>query len=96
MKEEYGYDHLLDIYPYPTLIQLKDCLGGIYHCVTVVGKWIFDSTFPLTLPLTKEKIDYFCINDNEKNRMNGYKGVLKEFRISQKRRIKVSFRSENV
>ena len=40
-KEEYGYYPLLDISPFPTSIQLKYFLGGIHHCVTVVGKWIF-------------------------------------------------------
>ena len=54
-KEEDGYDPFIDISPFPTLIQLKDFLGGVYHCVTVVGKWIFESNFPSALPLPKEK-----------------------------------------
>ena len=33
-EEKYGYDPLLDIYPFPTLIQLKYFIGGIEHCVT--------------------------------------------------------------
>ena len=40
LKEEDGYYPLLEIYQYPTFIQLKDYLYGIHHCVTVVGKWI--------------------------------------------------------
>ena len=63
MKEEDGYDPLIDISPYPTLIQLI-FLGGIHHCVTVVGEWIFESNFPFALPLTKYSLDYFCVNDN--------------------------------
>ena len=39
-KEQYGYDKLLDIYPFPTLILLTEFLDGIQDCVTVVGKWI--------------------------------------------------------
>ena len=54
LKEEYGHDTLLDIYIYPTLIQLKYYLDGFQHCVTVVGKCIFDSNFIFTLLLTKD------------------------------------------
>ena len=66
LKEEYGYDPLLGISSYPTLMQLKDFIGWIHHCVTVVGKWIFDSNLPFVLPLTNENLEYFCINDNKK------------------------------
>ena len=38
LKEEYGYDPLLEIYTYPTLIQLKYFPCIIHHCVTVFGK----------------------------------------------------------
>ena len=44
-KEEDGYDPLIDIYSYPELIQLKYFPGHVQHCVTVVGRWIFDSNF---------------------------------------------------
>ena len=77
MKEEDRYDKLIDISPYPTIFKLKDFLGGINHWVTVVGKWIFDSNFSFEVPLTKENLDYFRINDNETKGNNGYKGVLK-------------------
>ena len=45
---------LLDISPYPTLIQLKYFPGGIHHYVTVVGKCIFDSNFTFALPLNQD------------------------------------------
>ena len=77
MKEEYVKGMLLEISPYTTLIQLKDCFGGIHHCVTVVGKWIFDSTLIFSLPLTKDNLEYCWINDNEDKGMNGYKVLLK-------------------
>ena len=48
-KEQDGHDPLFGISPFPTLNQLKDFLGGIQHCVTVVGKLIFDSNFPFAL-----------------------------------------------
>ena len=36
-KEEDGCDKFRGISPFPTIIQLKDFLGGNHHCVTVVG-----------------------------------------------------------
>ena len=57
LKEEDDYYPLLDISLYKTLIQLKYFPGGIHHCVTVVGKWVFDSNFSFTLPLTKYNTD---------------------------------------
>ena len=92
MKEEYGYNPFIYISTHPTLIKLKYLLGGIHHCVTVVGKWILDSNFSFELPLTKENLDYFCINDNEKKGINGYKVLLKAIRFLPK----FSFRSENL
>ena len=67
-KEEYGYYTLLGIYPYPAVIQLKEFLRGIHHCVTVVGRWIFDSNFPFVLPITQEiwtTIALITIEDKE-------------------------------
>ena len=58
MKEEDGYYPLLDIYTYPALVHLKDFLGGIHHCVTVVGKQIFDSNFPFAFTLTQDDMGY--------------------------------------
>ena len=93
MKEEDGYDPSIEISPYPTLILLKYFLGDIQHCVTVVGKWIFDSNFPFAVPLAKDNLSYCCIDDNETEVMNGYKLLLKLIRLSQKIIMKVSFRS---
>ena len=30
------------------------------HCITVCGKWIFDSNFEFALPLTKASLNYIC------------------------------------
>ena len=68
---------MLRISTYPALIKFKDHLDGIHHCVTALGKWIFDSKFTFAFPLTKENLDYCCINYNETKLMNGYKGVSK-------------------
>ena len=61
LKEEDVYYPMLEISPYPTLIQLKYYLDWIHHCVTVVGKLVFVITFPFLLPLIKVSLDYFCI-----------------------------------
>ena len=71
MKEEYGYDTLLEISSNPTLIQLKDVPGGIHNSVTVFCKWFVNSNFPFALPLTKYNLDYYCINDNEAKGISG-------------------------
>ena len=30
------------------------------HCITVCGKWIFDSNLESALPLTKASLNYIC------------------------------------
>ena len=57
LKEKYGYDHLLDISIYTTVIHLKDYLDGIHDCVTFVRAWIFDKKIPFALPLTKYNLE---------------------------------------
>ena len=89
LKEEYGYDTLVEIYPYPTLVQLKYFLGGIHHCVTVGGKWIFDSNFPFEITLTKENLYYCFINDNETTVTDFYKGLLRSSRVFKKYNTKI-------
>ena len=37
-NEKDGYDPFIDISTFPTVIKLEYFLGGIHHCVTVVGK----------------------------------------------------------
>ena len=59
LKEEYEYDPLLEIYPFTTLIQLKDFIGRVHHCVTVIDKWISDSNFTFVFPLSKENLGYY-------------------------------------
>ena len=68
-KEEYGYDILLGICPYKTLIQLKYFLVGIHNCVSVVGKWILDSNFTSSLPFAKDHLDYCLIMITKQNKI---------------------------
>ena len=58
---------------------------GIQHCVTVVGKLIFDSNITFELPLTHEKLDWCCTNYDETKLINGYKRVLKAIRFFQQK-----------
>ena len=37
--------------------------GKMDHCITVWGKWIFDSNFKNALPLTVESLDLCCSSD---------------------------------
>ena len=46
-------------------------LGGVHHCVTVVGKCIFDSNFTFALLLTEDNLEYCCISGNETKGING-------------------------
>ena len=63
-KGEDWYDPFPDIYPFTILIQLKEFISGIHHCVTVVGNWVFDRDCIFALPLTQYELDYCCINYN--------------------------------
>ena len=69
------------------MIQLKYYPYGIHYCVTVVGKWIFESIC-FALPFTKDNFDYCCINDNEIKLMNDYKGLLKTIMFFTKENTK--------
>ena len=43
-----------------TLVQLMDSLGDVYHAISVVGSWIFDSNYERVLVLNKESLDMIC------------------------------------
>ena len=76
------YDPLLEISPFPTLVQLTYFLCGTQHCVTVVDKWIFYSDITFALPLTCEELEYCFTNDNETKGVNGYNVVSKAIHFS--------------
>ena len=76
-KSEDVYDTFLDISPFPKLVMLKEFLDGIHHCVTDVGKCIFNINCTFAPPPTQYNQGYCCIIDNEKKLTNGYKVVLK-------------------
>ena len=72
LKEQYVYNPLLGIYPFPTWIQLKDSLCGIQPCVTVIGNGISDSNITFAPHLNCDELDYYCTNDNETKIPNGH------------------------
>ena len=48
----------------PTVCLLLDTTHWTNHCITVCGKWIFDSNLESELPLTKALLNYICsVND---------------------------------
>jgi hypothetical protein len=46
---------------------LRSSDGKEDHCVTLLGKWIFDSNFKRALPLCKEALDWCCSSDEVKD-----------------------------
>ncbi len=47
------------------LIRLASSDGGIGHSAAIVGGYIFDSTCPRALPLTKKSLDWSCMGQFE-------------------------------
>ena len=45
---------------YPTVCLLIDTTHRTDHCITVCGKWIFDSNLEFALPLTRALLNYIC------------------------------------
>ena len=54
------YDILQNHYNYPTVCFLLDTSHRTDHCITVCGKWVFDSNLEFTLPLTSAWLNYIC------------------------------------
>ena len=52
---------------YPTVCLLLDTAHRADHCITVCGKWVFDSNLKLALPLIGAWLNYICSgNDTDK------------------------------
>ena len=65
-KNTTTFDILQNHYNYPTVCLLLDTAHRIDHSITVCGKWIFDSNFEFSLPLTKSSLNYICfVNDTD-------------------------------
>ena len=58
------YDILQNHYNDPTVCLLLDTAHRTDHCITVCGKWIFDSNLEFSLPLTKAWLNYICYGND--------------------------------
>ena len=58
------YDILQNHSNYPTVCLLLDTAHRTDHCITVRGKWIFDSNLEFALPLTKASLNYICYGND--------------------------------
>ena len=54
------YDILKNHSNYPNVCLLLYTSHWTDHCITVCGKWIFDSNLEFALPLTKYSLKYIC------------------------------------
>ena len=73
------YDIFRIQYTYPTVFLLPDKWHRTDHCITVCGKWIFDSNFEVAFPLTQDFLNYTCCgNDTDKNEFVGVLHVIIE------------------
>ena len=74
--EEWHTSTTFDIFwnqsTYPTVCLLLDKWNRNYHCITVCGKWIFDSNLKVALLLTQVCLNYTCrCNDTGENKCVG-------------------------
>ena len=51
--------------PYPTMLHIVTSAGTSSHCITVCGKWIFDSNFGNALLLSIDSLDFICANTTD-------------------------------
>ena len=58
-----------DISANVTLVQLMDSIGNVYHSISVVGNWVFESNHERSLVLNKASLDMICApsEDEEQN-----------------------------
>ena len=67
-----AYDILQNRSNYPTVCLLLDTENQTDHCITICGKWIFDSNLEFALPLTKASLNYICSgNDTDEIKFVG-------------------------
>ena len=70
-----SYDILKDISEHIILVKLIYYLGSVNHSISVVGYWIFDSTYKKTLVLNKELLDMICAPSVGEEQVAGFETV---------------------
>ena len=64
---------------YPTLCLLLETWHRNDCCVTVCGKWIFDSNFEVSFPITQDCLSYTCCgNDTDEIKFFGVLYAIRE------------------
>ena len=63
---------------YSTVCLLLNTWHRTDHCITVIGKWIFDSNLKVALPITQDYLNYICRGNNTDE--NKFIGVLHAIR----------------
>ena len=58
--EKNKFNPVAEVYNGVTLLQLEDLKGSRNHCVTVAGRWVFDSNLERALPLSYESLHFVC------------------------------------
>ena len=59
-KKMGDYKILEDISANFTLVQLMDSIINVNHAISVVGSWIFDSNYEISLVINKASLDTIC------------------------------------
>ena len=73
------YDIFWNQSTYTTVCLLLDTWHLSDHCITVFGKWIFNSNLKVALPLTQNYLDYICCgNDTNENKFIGILHAIRE------------------
>ena len=64
------------------------------HCITICGKWIFNSNLEFALPLTKASLNYIC-SGNDTDEIT-FVGVLHEIRVVPTIVIQIKLIHDNI
>ena len=59
-KKKGDHNILEDISANVTLVQLMDSLGNVNRAISVVGNWIFDSSYEISLVLNRASLNIIC------------------------------------
>ena len=74
------YDIFRNQSTYTTVCLLLDTWHRTDNCITVFGKWIFDSNLKVALPLIQDSLNYICRgNETDGNKFIGVLHVIISF-----------------
>ena len=70
------YKILEDISENVTLVQLMNSLRNVNHAISVVGNWIFDSSYEKALVLNRASLDMICTPSVGEEQASKFESVL--------------------